>query len=197
MPNALTRKIAGVPAWGWGLGAAAIAGVYIWRKRAAASAAAAQAASAGSTTGTTSAANPAPAGNYGAPYQSSGEGGGGGLASILGSLAALQPTPAASSSAPGVATASLAPGETQLGSGYGILNSDFPSQGVLSIPTPQGTFTEANSSGNASYGGQPITTTAGTYYQPQPGVFSPVQSGDTLNPGTPVFTLAASPPAST
>ena len=191
--NVLTRKIGGLPGWAWGLGAVAIGGVYIWRKRSAAAAAAAATTAAGTTTGTTALPATTQAADYGAPGSF---GGGQGLASVLSAIQGLQPVPPATTPAPGVATAAPS-GQSQLGSGYGILNSQFPSQGVLSVPTAQGTFTELNSSNNPAYGGTPAGPGVTTYYQPQPGIFSPVQSGDTLNPGTPLFALAAAPPTTT
>ena len=198
--NVLTRKIGPLPGWAWGLIAAGGAGIYIWRKRSAAAAAATAATTAASTTGTGTAPAAATSGgytasNYGPPSgQVGGGGGGGGLASILAAIGALQPAPATtpgSSSNPGVAA-----GESVLGSGYGVANAAFPTQGVLSVPTAQGTYTELNSSGNPAYGGTPATSTnaPGVYYQPTPGVFSPTQ-GVTLNPGTPIFGLTAPAPA--
>ena len=176
----LTKKVGGVPVWGIGLVVVGVVGYMYWRSKKAAGAAAASTTAGSSASGTT-AATPAvvPASDYGAPTGFSLAGGGG-------TPPWAQPVPAATSPAtPTPATTN----QSQLGSGYGILNSQFPTQGVLSVPTSEGTFTELNSSNNPAYGGQAATGTAGNYYQPQPGVFTPITAGDTLSPGTPIFGL--------
>ena len=43
---------------------------------------------------------------------------------------------------PGGGVPGVAAGESVLGSGYGVANAAFPTQGVLSVPTAQGTYTE-------------------------------------------------------
>lgn len=172
-----TKKVGGVPVWGIGLVVVGVVGYMYWRSKKAASAAAAITSS---TASGTSATTPAvtPASDYGAPTGFSFAGGGG-------TPPWAQPVPVATT--PATPTPSTT--QSQLGSGYGILNSQFPSQGVLSVPTSQGTFTELNSSGNTAFGGQAATGTAGNYYQPTPGVFTPITAGDTLSPGTPIFGL--------
>ena len=183
----LTRKVGGVPVWGLGLVVVGVVGYAWWRqkKNAAASAAAAATTSAAGT-GTT-AATPAvvPASDYGAPTGFN-LAGGGGLPPWL-----QVPPSVATPPAP---TPTAANNQSMLGSGYGILNSQFPTQGVLSVPTAQGTFTELNTSpaGNP-FGGQQVSSVGpGDYYQPQPGVFTPITAGDTLSPGTPIFALTPS-----
>jgi hypothetical protein len=173
----LAKKIGGVPVPVIGVIVVGIVGYMYWRSKKNASAATAATSAATGTTAATPAVTPAS--DYGAPTGFSLAGGGG-------TPPWAQPVPVATT--PAAATAAT-PNQSQLGSGYGILNSQFPTQGVLSVPTTEGTFTELNSSGNAAYGGQAAAGTAGNYYQPTPGTFTPITAGDTLSAGTPIFGL--------
>jgi hypothetical protein len=175
----LTKKIAGVPGWGWALGGLVVfGGAYYYEKKKKASAAAATAATPAAST----AAGAATTGAATTPYGPSGGAGidPGTLAAILSSQGAG--STAAANTTPG--SQALATGETFTGSGYGISPSASGAQGVNA--TPSSTPVVSNSGvyyTEVSQAQLPALNAAGTavYYQPVPGVFTPVPPGATEN----------------
>lgn len=165
-----TKKIGGVPGWGWAIGGVIVGGGLLYYEKKKKAAAAAQAAAAPSSA-------PGAATGAGVATMPYGPAGGAGIDSnTLAAILASQGAGSVASSGTAATPAPYVPptGETYGGAGYG---------------TPSGTGTITSYSGQQFaelLPGSNAVPGQTYYYQPAPGIFTPIPAGQNVE-GAPYF----------